>query len=86
MYRLCWLVILLTLSACGGGKSATTLTVMCSGAGGVQLLGAASVDILGDLVNGRATMNYPDPANPSKTGSTSVEPRSQCRITSQAPS
>jgi len=86
MLRLAWLIILLTLSACGDGKSTSTLTVTCSGAGGIQLVGAASVDVLGDLMNGRPTMTYPDPANPSRTGSISVEPRSDCKITPQTPS
>lgn len=85
MLRSAWLVIPLSLAACGGGKSATTLTVTCSGAGGVQLVGAASVDVLGEVENGRPTMNYPDPANPGKTGSISVEPRGHCRIMPQAP-
>jgi hypothetical protein len=86
MYRLAWLAIPLSLAACGGGKSAATLTVTCSGAGGAQLIGAAAVDVLGDPVNGRPTMNYPDPVSPGKTGSISVEPRTECRITPQAPS
>jgi hypothetical protein len=85
MHRLAWLVIPLLLAACGGSKSTSTLTVTCSGAGGVQLVGAASVDVLGDLVNGHPTMNYPDPANPGKTGTISVEPHNSCRITPPAP-
>lgn len=83
MHRLAWLVIPLSLAACGGGKSSTTLTVTCSGAGGPQLVGATSIDVLGDVVNGRPTMNYPDPVSSGKTGSISVEPHSQCRITPQ---
>jgi hypothetical protein len=86
MLRLVWLIVLLMLSACGGGKSAGTLAVVCSGPGAPQLLGATSIDVLGDVVNGRPTMNYPDPVSPGKTGSISVEPRSQCRITPQPPS
>jgi hypothetical protein len=84
MCRLAWSVILLSLTACGGGKSATTLTVICSGAGGPQLVGATSIDVLGDVVGGRPTMNYPDPANPGKTGSISIDPRNHCKITPQA--
>jgi hypothetical protein len=86
MYRLAWLFVPLMLTACGGGKSETTFSVTCSGAGGPQLIGAASIDVLGDLVNGRPTMNFPDPANPGKTGSISIQPHSQCRITPQPPS
>ena len=86
MRRLAWLVIPLLLAGCGGSKTGPTLTVTCSGPGGVQLLGAASVDVQGDLANGRPTMTYPDPANPGKTGTISVEPHNNCRITSPASS
>ena len=84
MYRLAWLAVPLLLTACGGGKSAGTLTVTCAGAGGTQLYGATSIDVLGDDVNGRPTMNFPDPANPSKTDSISVEPHGRCTITPQS--
>ena len=84
MQRLAWLAIPLLLAGCGGGgKSGPTLSVVCPG--GIQLLGATSIDVPGDLVNGRATLSYPDPANPAKTGSISVEPRGTCRITPQPP-
>jgi len=53
---------------------------------GVQLVGAASLDVLGDVVNGRPTINYPDPINSAKTGSIAVEPRGQCKVTPTAPS
>lgn len=86
MRRLAWLAILLSLAACGGDKKGPSISVTCSGPGGVQLVGAASVDVQGDVVNGRPTMNYPDPANNGKTGSISVEPHTQCRITPTAPS
>ena len=84
MHRLAWLAIALSLAGCGGSKSATTLTVTCTG--GVQLVGAASVDVLGDVVNGRPTLTYPDPTHSGKTGSIAVEPRGQCRVAPQAPS
>jgi hypothetical protein len=84
MHRLFWLAIPLSLAACGGSKSAPTLTVTCTG--GIQLVGATSLDVLGDVVNGRPTMEYPDPTNPAKTGSISVDPRGHCRVTPQAPS
>ena len=84
MHRLLWLSILLSLAGCGGSKSAPTLTVTCTG--GIQLVGATSLDVLGDVVNGRPSMEYPDPANPAKTGSISVDPRGHCRVTPQEPS
>jgi hypothetical protein len=87
MRRLAWLVIALPLAACGGGsKSGPSLSVVCSGAGGVQLVGAASIDVLGDPQNGRPTMTYPDPVSAGKTGSISVPPLNHCRITPTAPS
>ena len=84
MRRLAWLVIPLSLAACGGGKSATPLSVTCSG--GTELYGAASIDVSGDLVDGRPTITYPDPTNPGKTGTLSVQPHGHCKITAQASS
>jgi hypothetical protein len=84
MHRLLWIAIPLALAGCGGSKSATTLTVTCTG--GVQLVGATSVNVLGDVVNGRPTISYPDPVNPAKTGSIAVEPRGTCKVAPQAPS
>jgi hypothetical protein len=83
MHRLLWLAIPLLLAGCGGSKSAPTLTVTCTG--GIQLVGAASVDVLGDVVNGRPTLQYQDPTNPAKTGSIAVEPRGHCKVAPQAP-
>jgi hypothetical protein len=77
MHRMVWLAILLPIAACGGGKSAT-LSVICDG--GTQLFGAASIDVLGDAVNGRQTMNYPDPVNPGHTGSIALQPHDRCKI------
>jgi hypothetical protein len=79
MHRLAWLLFPLLLAACGGGKPAVTLSVACDG--GVELFGAASIEVLGDPVNGRPTMNFPDPANPGKTGTISVQPHGHCTIT-----
>ena len=80
MYRLAWLAIPLSLGACGGGKSATTLSVTCTGGAGAQLVGASSIDVLGDVANGRPTMVFPDPTIAGATGSISVEPRGRCTI------
>lgn len=79
MRRLAWLLIPLLLAACGGKKAAPALSVTCDG--GAQLYGAASVDVLGDLVNGRPVMTYPDPVNPGKTGAIAVPPGGDCKIT-----
>jgi hypothetical protein len=76
--RLLWLILVLSLGGCGGGKPSTTLSVIC--AGGTQLVGAASVDVLGNLANGLPTMNFPDPANPGQTGIISVQPHDHCKI------
>ena len=84
MRRLAWLVIPLWLAACGGGKSAASISVTCSG--GTELYGAASVDVSGDLVDGRPTLTFPDPTNPGKTGTILVQPHGHCKITVQAPS
>jgi hypothetical protein len=46
-----------------------------------KLVGATSVDVLGELSNGRPTMQFPDPANPGKTGAFAVAPRDHCKIT-----
>ena len=79
MYHLRWLVFGLLLSGCGGGKAASSLSVVCTS--GTQLIGASSVDVLGDLANGRPTMEFPDPANPGNIGTISVKPSDHCKIT-----
>jgi hypothetical protein len=82
MHRLAWLLIPLSLAGCGGKSPTPTLAVICSG--GAQLFGATSIDVLGDVVNSRPTMTFPDPVNPGKTGAISVPPGGDCRITLQA--
>jgi len=81
MHRLAWLVIPLSLTACGGSKSASTLSVTCDG--GTQLFGAASIDVLGDVTDGHPTMRFPDPANSGRTGTISVPPHGRCKVTPQ---
>lgn len=78
MRRLIWLILALSLSACGGDKPSTTLSVTCTG--GVQLVGATSVDVQGDLANGRPQMRFPDPANPGQTGTITLQPHNDCKI------
>jgi hypothetical protein len=79
MRRLVSVSFLLILAACGGGKSANTLSVTCST--GTQLVGAESIDVLGDLANGQPKMEFPDPANAGQTGSILVQPHNHCKIT-----
>ncbi len=64
MLRFAWLLIPLSLAACGGKASVETLSVTCDG--GTQLYGALSIDVPGDLVNGRPSLTFPDPANPEE--------------------
>ena len=78
MRRLIWLVLASSLAGCGGDKGTTTITVTCSS--GTELVGATSVDVLGDLANGRPTMEFPDPANRGSTGTISIPPHEHCKI------
>jgi hypothetical protein len=80
-HRLVWLAIPISLAACGGGKSAGTLTVTCDG--GTQLYGAVSVDVLGDVADGRPILNFPDPTNAGRVGSIAVPARGRCKIVPQ---
>ena len=64
MHRLFWLVLLLLVAGCGGENSSSTLSISC--AGGIKLVGAASIDAPGDVADGVSTMSFPDPANPGK--------------------
>jgi hypothetical protein len=79
MRRAAWIILVLSLAGCGGGKSSATLTVVCGS--GTKLVGATSIDVLGDLANGRPVMEFPDPANAGKTGAIAVPPRDHCKIT-----
>jgi hypothetical protein len=78
MRPLICLALLALLAACGGRKEATTISVNCSD--GVQLVGAVSVDLLGDLADGRPAMKYPDPANAGRTGTITIQPHQHCTI------
>lgn len=80
LWRLGFLCLPMVLAGCGGGdKPATTLTVTCGG--NEALVGARSIDVLGDVVNGRPTLSFPDPVNRGKTGTLSVPVASRCTIT-----
>jgi hypothetical protein len=81
MHRLAWLLVPLSLAACGGKAPVATLSVTCDG--GVQLFGAASIDVPGEVINGHPALTYPDPANPGKTGAISVPAGGHCKITPQ---
>ena len=78
MRPLICLILLVPLAACGGRKEATTVSVTCSD--GVGLVGAASVDVLGDLTDGRPAMKYADPANAGRTGTITIQPHQHCTI------
>jgi hypothetical protein len=78
LWQLGWLVCPIVLVGCGGDKPAATLTVTCGGS--VALAGASSIDVLGDQVNGRTTLSFPDPANTGKTGGLIVPPHERCSI------
>lgn len=80
VWQIGWLLIPCVLAGCGGGdKQATTLTVTCHG--GVALVGAHSIDVLGDQVSGHTTMSFPDPVISGKTGTLTVLPGDRCSIT-----
>ena len=70
--------LVLSLAGCGGGKSSGSLSITC--AGGTQLVGAASIEVLGELADGRPRIEFPDPANPGKTGVITVQPRDHCKV------
>ena len=76
--HLIWLCLPAFLSACGGSKPAATISVSCGGT--VALAGATSVDVLGDPVNGKTTLSFPDPANQGQTGTLSVPAHDKCTI------
>jgi hypothetical protein len=77
--QLGWLFVPIVLVGCGGDKPAATLSITCGGS--AALVGATSIDVLGDQVNGRTAFTYPDPANRGKTGALSVPPHDRCTIT-----
>ncbi len=73
-----WLLLPFILAGCGGDKPAATVSVTCDGS--VALVGARSIDVLGDPVNGRVTMSFPDPVNAGKTNTLFVTPKGRCSI------
>jgi hypothetical protein len=80
LWQLGWLCLPIVLPGCGGSdKPAVTLTVSCGGSD--VLIGARSIDVLGDPVNGRPTLSFPDPANAGQTGTLSVPAQDRCTIT-----
>jgi hypothetical protein len=79
LWHLGWLCLPIVLAGCGGDKPSATVSVTCGGA--ASLVGARSVDVLGDQVNGRTVMSFPDPANRGQTGSLAVPSHDKCTIT-----
>jgi hypothetical protein len=51
------MALVLSLADCGGAKSVGSLSITCTG--GTQLVGAASIDVLGDLSDGRPRSRVP---------------------------
>jgi hypothetical protein len=79
LWQVGWLLLPLVLVGCGGDdKPAATLSVTCGG--NVALVGTRSIDVLGDQVNGRTTLSFPDPVNRGKTGTLTVAPGDRCSI------
>jgi hypothetical protein len=76
---LVWVLLVPTLAGCGGGKSASTLSVTCTS--GTQLVGAASLDVPGDLTDGQPKIEFPDPANPGHIGTIQVGAHDHCKVT-----
>jgi hypothetical protein len=79
-----WTTLALLLAGCGGSPAPISLSVACSG--GTKLVGAVSIEVPGDLANGRPVMEFPDPANPGRTGVIAVPPHDHCKITATNPS
>jgi hypothetical protein len=77
-WHLIWLCLPVAVAGCGGDKPAATISVSCGGT--VALAGARSVDVLGDPVNGKTTLSFPDPANPGQTGTLVVPSHNKCSI------
>ncbi|WP_158932766.1 hypothetical protein [Acidisphaera sp. S103] len=75
---LAWLCLPLLLTNCGGDKPASTVSVTCGGSS--ALVGARSVDVLGDQVNGQTVLSFPDPANRGQTGTLVVPSHDRCTI------
>jgi hypothetical protein len=73
-----YMALILSLAGCGGGKPAGSLSITCTG--GTQLVGAASIDVLGDLSDGLPRIEFPDPANPGKIGTITVQPHAHCKV------
>ena len=78
LWHLAWLCLPVVLTGCGGDKPAATISVTCGR--GTALVGASSIDVLGDQVNGRTVLSFPDPANRGQTGTLVVPPHDTCKI------
>ena len=78
LWHLGLLCVPVGLAGCGGDKPAATISVTCSG--NVALVGARSIDVLGDHMNGQTVLSFPDPANRGHTGTLVVPAHDRCTI------
>ena len=77
--HLIWLCLPVALAGCGGSKPPATISISCGG--NIALAGAVTVEVLGDPVNGRPTLSFPDPANAGQTNTLAVPAHQSCTIT-----
>ncbi len=74
--RLAWfglLALCLTATACGGGSSASTVSVTCGS--GTALVGAKYVNVIVDPATKTTVLSFPDPLNDQQTGTIQVDRR-----------
>jgi hypothetical protein len=81
---LAWLCLPVVLASCGDDKPTSSISVICGGSS--ALVGARSIDVLGDQVNGKTVLSFPDPANRGQTGTLVVPSHDRCTISPTASS
>ncbi len=83
MRRLAWLLIPMSLAACGSSKIVGTISVKCDGGTELCTVRRRST-CLATTVDGRPTISFADPANPGKTGTISVPPHGRCKVSTES--